>query len=642
MQLTNIRGHRNLNEYVSWKLGEYAKCEKTFATLFEYMFSERENTMAEISDGYRVKKLTYGQFSDNILKLAPALKDKLSDVPVGSLVGIYMANSMRWIEIFWSVLMCGYTPLLMNQRLADDILEGIISDHSVKAVISDGKSFSCKTVMADIEPYAEPVPVDRSWGHEVMFMSSGTTEKVKLCAYTAENFYYQLCNSVEIVTDCPSLGQHYEGELKHLVALPFYHVFGFIAVYLWFGFFSRTFVFLRDMNPQTLLNTIKKHKVTHIFAVPLVWDKIRKQAVRTIKSRGDKTYLKFKRALKLSSSLGPFGGIVADKAFKEVREGLFGESVKFLISGGSHIKTKTLEFFNGIGYHLANGYGMTEIGITSVETSEKIKQLNKGAIGAPFSQVEYKISDSGELMVHTKAMASRIIQGSTVTAVDFDEWFNTRDLARIEDGKYYVEGRVDDLIVCKSGENINPVLAEAKIKVDGCDAVCIFSDENKSPVLIASAPACFSGERVNELVSALTDAIASAGLANEVKTLALTPDPLIEGSEFKISRKRVAARYARGEYRIINRDDSKDHITMMLSDLEADVRSCFATALEKQVDDISPDASFFLDLGGSSLDYFMLLNLLKSKYGIALPSSDEEKLYTVRDFCNFITKGGKE
>ena len=642
MQLTNICGHRNLNEYVSWKLGEYAKCEKTFATLFEYMFSERENTMAEISDGYRVKKLTYGQFSDNILKLAPAIKDELSDVPVDSLVGIYMANSMRWIEILWSVLMCGYTPVLMNQRLADDILEGIISDHSVKAVISDGKRFSCKTVMADIEPYAEPAPVERPWGHEVMFMSSGTTEKVKLCAYTAENFYYQLRNSVEIITDCPRLVEHYEGELKHLVALPFYHVFGFIAVYLWFGFFSRTFVFLRDMNPQTLLNTIKKHKVTHIFAVPLVWDKIRKQAVRSIKSRGDKTYLKFKRALKLSSTLGPIGGVIAGQAFKEVREGLFGESIKFLISGGSHIKTKTLEFFNGIGYHLANGFGMTEIGITSVETSEKIKQLNKGAIGAPFSQVEYKISDSGELMVHTKAMASRIIQGSTVTAVDFDEWFNTRDLARLEEGKYYVEGRVDDLIVCKSGENINPVLAEAKIKVDGCDAVCIFSDENRSPVLIASAPACFSGERVNELVSALTEAIASAGLANEVKTLALTPDPLIEGSEFKISRKRVAARYARGEYRIINRDDSKDHITMMLSDLEADVRSCFATALEKQVDDISPDASFFLDLGGSSLDYFMLLNLLKSKYGIALPSSDEEKLYTVRDFCNFITKGGKE
>jgi long-chain acyl-CoA synthetase len=396
------------------------------------------------------------------------------------------------------------------------------------------------------------------------------------------------------------------------------------------------------MNPATLLSTIKKHKVTHIFAVPLVWDKIRKQAVRSIKSKGDKTYLKFKRVLKLPVSFGPVGSIVAAKAAGEVREALFGDSVKFLISGGSHIKPKTLEFFNGIGYHLANGYGMTEIGITSVETAERTKQLNKGSIGAPFSMVEYKISDTGELMVRTKAMASRIIQGSSIRAVDFDEWFNTRDLARVEDGKYYVQGRVDDLIVCKSGENINPVLAEAKIKVDGCDAVCIFSDENKSPVLIASAPECFSGERVSELVAALTEAIGNAGLANEIKTLALTTDSLIEGSEFKISRKRVAARYARGEYRIINRDDSKDHITRILSDLESEVRACFATALEKQVEDISPDASFFLDLGGSSLDYFMLLNLLKSKYGIALPSTDEEKLYTVRDFCDFITKGRKE
>ena len=90
MQLTNIKGHRTIQEYVSAKITEYGKCEKTFATLFEYMFSERENTMAEISDGYRVKKLTYGQFYDNILKLAPALKNELSDVPVGSLVGIYM------------------------------------------------------------------------------------------------------------------------------------------------------------------------------------------------------------------------------------------------------------------------------------------------------------------------------------------------------------------------------------------------------------------------------------------------------------------------------------------------------------------------------------------------------------------------
>ncbi len=642
MQLTNIRGFRTINEYVSWKIAEYSKCEKNFATLFEYMFSERDNTMAEISDGYRVKKLTYGEFSDNVLKLAPSLRDELSDIPVGSLVGIYMNNSMRWIEIFWSILMCGYSPLLMNMRLADDVLERIISDHSVKAVISDSKTFSCKTVSADMIAKTAPETVDRPWGHEVVFMSSGTTEKVKLCAYTAENFYYQLCNSVDIITKCPSIVTHHDGELKHLVALPFYHVFGFIAVYLWFGFFSRSFVFMRDMNPATLLNTIKKHKVTHIFAVPLVWEKIRKQTVRTIKSKGNKTYSKFNRVLKLSSSLGSLGTAVARTALSEVREGLFGDSVKFLISGGSHIKTKTLEFFNGIGYHLTNGYGMTEIGITSVDTAEKAKILNKGSIGAPFTEVEYSISESGELLVRTKAMASRIIQGDEIKVVDFNEWFDTRDLVRECGGRFYIDGRVDDLIVSKTGENINPVIAESKIKVEGCESVCIFADENKSPVLIASVKSCFTDERVSEIVNALTAAIHDAGLSNEIKTLALTPDPLMETTEFKISRKRVAARYARGEFRIINRDNSDEQISRMLSDLECEVCECFATALEKRVEDISPTATFFLDLGGSSLDYFMLLNLLKSKFDISLPSNEDERLYTVRDFCDFIMKNGKD
>ena len=346
--------------------------------------------------------------------------------------------------------------------------------------------------------------------------------------------------------------------------------------------------------------------------------------------------------LKLSSSLGKLGGAVATRAFAEIRGGLFGESVKFLISGGSHIKTKTLEFFNGIGYRLTNGYGMTEIGITSVEVSDKQKILNMGSIGAPFSEVEYSISDNGELLVRTRAMASRIIQGDSITVVDFTEWFNTHDLAEVKDGRYYIEGRVDDLIVCKNGENINPVLAEAKIKVDGCDAVCIFPDENKSPVLIASVTSCFTDERVKELVGALTDAIREAGLSNEIRTLALTPDPLLEKSEFKISRKRVAARYARGDFRIINCGDSEKHMSQMLSELECDVRSCFAAALEKKVQDISYGANFFLDLGGSSLDYFMLLNLLKSKYNISLPSNDDERLYTVSDFCEFIMKHGKD
>ena len=62
MKLTNIGSFDNIDRFVSYKIEEYRKREKTLETLFEFMFSESDNIMAEISDGYRIKKVTYGQF----------------------------------------------------------------------------------------------------------------------------------------------------------------------------------------------------------------------------------------------------------------------------------------------------------------------------------------------------------------------------------------------------------------------------------------------------------------------------------------------------------------------------------------------------------------------------------------------------
>ena len=117
--------------------------------------------------------------------------------------------------------------------------------------------------------------------------------------------------------------------------------------------------------------------------------------------RGEKTFEKFEKGMRVSRAIGNLpviGKLFSKTAFKELRENIFGESVQFMISGGSAISENVLEFFNAIGYHLANGYGMTEIGITSVELSKNKKLLNSGWVGRPFSGVEYKIED-GQLFV---------------------------------------------------------------------------------------------------------------------------------------------------------------------------------------------------------------------------------------------------
>ena len=637
MKLTNIGGFDTIDRFVTYKIEEYRKREKTLDVLFEFMFSEQDNVMAEITDGYRIKKVTYGQFKANILASAPTLAALLSDVPLGSMVGLYLSNSMEWIQIFWEILACGYRPLLMNTGLSDDILEDILAEHHVGAVVSGGKRFSVKTIFAEDAVIAAQAPMEpRPFGSEVLFMSSGTTGKVKLCAYTGENFFYQICDSANIIEQCPRMKAHYKGELKQLTLLPFYHVFGFIAVYLWFAFFSRTFVFLKDLNPATIQNTVKKHEVTHIFAVPMVWDKVYRATLKQVRAKGEKTYKKFSRAVKLSNKLGALGEPFAKAVLSEVREGLFGDSIRFLISGGGALDASVFEFYNGIGYHLANGYGMTEIGITSVEKSNKQSVLNTASVGAPFGYTEYRRDESGELLVKGRTRAARIMEGTQVRTTDYDDWFHTGDLVSVSDGRYYHEGRMDDLVIGASGENLNPTLLEPLLTVQGTNAVCLISGQDREPVLLASVQGCFSQSRIHDVFDALAQALTKTKLDRSITTIRVTSDALMDPTDIKISRHKVRKKYLAGQFRLIDRARVSEHIDAVTSELEADVIACFASALEREADGIGTDDHFFRDLGGTSLDYFTLLEILKNKYAVEITESAKEKLFSVRDFCEYI------
>ncbi len=634
MKLTNIRGFQTIEEFVSWKLREFEKEDKSFATLFRFMFSEEENTMAELSDGYRVTRISYGEFKKQTQEKAAALMRLLS-LEKGTLVGIYMDNSLDWIRVFWSVLMCGYRPLLLNMRLSDAMIEEVLRDSSVGAVISDEKLFSVNTVLARDIGTAEAVEVaPDAWGNEVLFMSSGTTDNIKMCAYTAENFYYQVGNSVDIVKNCPEISRHYEGELKILTLLPFYHVFGFIAVYLWFGFFSRTFVFLKDMNPKTIQNTVKKHKVTHIFAVPLVWKLVYKAAIRTIRGRGEKTFKKFQKGLRLSNS-GTLGKRLTNKAMGEVRDNLFGDSICFLISGGGEISSEVLAFYNGIGYHLANGYGMTEVGITSVDIARKAKDRILGSIGAPFMYTQYAVSDRGTLLIKGRNMASRIATRSGEAVTDFDMWFDSGDLVEASGGRYFLHGRRDDLIVSVSGENLNPLLIEKNLNIPLSEELCLIA-ANGHPTLLVKSASCYSEERVHAVIQEAKAELARLNLDREVRHIAVTPDKFLQDGEFKLNRRKIAARLVSGEIMTIDDTTVREAVAGLVGELEGQLQGIFAEVLQKEPASIGVRDNFFGDLGGSSLDYFVLADAVLSKYGVDIKAASGRSLHTIAEICAYM------
>lgn len=631
MKYNNLAGFKTIKQFINDKLARLNKIEPSFDSLYPLMFENEENIFFEESNGYKIKKVTYKEAKDNIDLIAKNITRIIGKHTIDASIGIYLDNSHYWIEVFWAILKAGYKPLFMNMRLDSNSLENALKMTNAILVISDTNQFSVKTVNLDSLLIESDIELNNKFGDELFVMSSGTTNNIKVCAYGAEEIINIISQSEFVISKSKLVQKHYDGELKLLAFLPFYHIFGFVANYLWFSFFSRTFVKLNDLNPTTIQNTIRRHHVTHIFAVPLFWQKTYDAAIKEIKNKGDKTYKKFLKGMKLANK-PLIGRLIRKKAMKQVRDGLFGDSISYLITGGSMISKDVLTFFNSIGYHLSNGYGMSEIGITSVELSENINILDSASIGIPLPGIEYSIDENNELSVKSKSLAKYILCGDE-KIITKSNWYQTHDLAKLENGRYYLLGREDDLVVSITGENLNPNIIEEKLFVDNINALCLINGrDNKTPILLVSVNKYLNVETSKEVINNLKNKIKENNLDQQIGKIELIGEPFIKGDEFKVNRKRIEEDYYNGNLLVYTaKEDYKeedDEISLRIKEL-------FAVALNKDISQISSEADFFLDEGGTSLDYFVIVSKIQDEYEVNIASSENQP-HSVKDIVEFI------
>ena len=634
MKNPSLGGYNSASSFVAEKLRRFDSMEHDFASFFTLMFSEKENIIYERSEGYRIVRTSYGEAEQNALRRAGTLKSLMAGIPQEAVIGLYMENNLAWIECFWAILLAGFRPLLMNLRLDEQTLCSALGESGAAAVISDGKTFPVRTIPAN-DLLQDDIPADGPPASEFLVMSSGTSSRLKLCAYSGEELYHQIHDSYNIIRRCSAIKRFYHGQIKLLAFLPFYHVFGLIAVYIWFSFFSRTFVHLKDLEPQTILNTIRRHEVTHIFAVPLFWERVYQQAAHTIRSRGEKTWARFNRALSLSRRLArvPVLGTLFGRAvFREVRDNLFGDSIRFLITGGSSIRPEVIAFFNGIGYRLANGYGMSEIGISSVELSTNRRWLDRGFVGKPMSSLEYRVNREGELLVRGSSTARYILEDGV--RHDRSGWFNTHDLAICERGHYRILGRRDDLVIGPNGENMNPDLIEDRIRCELLPELCLINSNGAT--ILVSVPHGLTAEGLQRRESVLRERIAALGFAGQICHCAFIGEPLLRDGEFKLNRRKLREDYNAGRLVPVSPAAAPTDEDEFLSA----VRDAIAAILEKSREDIAPGADFFLDLGGSSLDYLALIAALQERYGVDFPVENGCSVSTVDALADFIISAG--
>jgi len=387
---------------------------------------------------------------------------------------------------------------------------------------------------------------------EIAFSSSATSMNEVVCFYSGVQVAEQILNFESIVRECPQIVRHYKGQLKLLAFLPFYHIFGLFAVFFWFCFFGRTLVFLTDYSADTILKTCRDHKVTHIFAVPMLWHRLEQRIVAAIKEDGkEKSFWVIAKFFTFLQNLIPSFARVTKLAFGKINRRLFGQSVQFCISGGSYLRGSAARLINSLGYSLHNGYGASEIGIASVDLRLKPKHLNTVSIGKPFDSVEYKIDDDGVLWVRGSSICSKkMINGKIV---EIDGWFNTDDNLSQIDGYYYICGRQSDIVIGDNGENINPDRIEEHFNIEGAKAISVLGLQGEKGEVL-SLIAQVDGDNLSDVKKQLNEQNALLPHVTAVSKFYYTTDPLTNNGDIKTSRKQIIKSIKSGQIKLTDFD----------------------------------------------------------------------------------------
>jgi len=189
-------------------------------------------------------------------------------------------------------------------------------------------------------------------------------------------------------------------------------------------------------DPVAALATLEKERLTVVLGAPSVFSLLADYA----KLKG-LTSLKFPALRIISSSGAPL-----QPALKHQVESLFGMV-------------------------LHNGYGVTECSpnISQAVVGERRTDTSVGKI-LPGVEVQLVGSDQkpvadgevGELWVRGPNVMKGYYRApeETTAAINPEGWFNTRDLARLENGYLFIVGRTKELII-RFGENVYPAEVEA-------------------------------------------------------------------------------------------------------------------------------------------------------------------------------------
>jgi len=662
------------------ELGRLERLEhsaRKFENLYEIITQTDPEKLAAlwVDDEKKECNSNFRQFDADVRVAAALFRRRIGEEKEGEFVALSMENRYHWPVAFWGLLMAGFKPVLLDVNLKKPTRKHLLAASGAVALIGHvEEKLSIPHVrlqeMLDAKPSPSFTP---RFADEMALCTSGTTNTSKVYVFGEEAIVKQTLGVIPKIKECPRFIEDGKNPVRHLAFLPMHHILGFMVHCILFPMAGKTIVYLADRAPLTIQETCKRFCVTTLIVVPLLLNNLVGGLWKKARQEGRSKVLFLKTLLAFSNAIQHLlpkrGPDIAAKLMKPIQRRLLGESIRAVFVGGSHIPPKTLNTVNALAYYPMPGFGMTETGLTSFETRLAARYRLSGSTG-PIAGIEYKTvgvdghpCEVGELLIRGGTLhKAQLVDGKRQPpAYGSDGWFKSGDIARLERGGLYIEGRLKEVIINESGENVYPdELEDVFEAVSGVERLCILSLPNNTPyeeiALVFQLPNNSVEPSAVGAVAAEVSALnVKQPILKRVRRLFVAAQPLPLANGIKVRRQKLKEWMRTGEIDVRPVDmhsgmcstansvagcEEKRVSTSTEEEekaaIQTELRRCFASVLHLELAQVGVDKHFLEDLGVDSLDSLNLLAKIETSFGLSLDEREFRACSTVNDVTQLV------
>lgn len=466
----------------------------------------------------------------------------------GDRIAIIGGTSYPWIVTFLASSVSGNVVIPIDKMLPQEEILNLISVGEAKYVF----------VSEEFEPWMKDIRgiEDELKGQREVYSFSGTTyremlrtERKKLTKVKPEDPCLLLFTSGTTGTGKGVLISHknivsnineiyrmgYDKEVENPIVmsvLPIYHTFELTVGNLGI-LYTGTTICIND-KLENVVENLKRFKPSVMVVVPAIAEMIYKKIMEAVSSSKYKKKVKF--AKRVDKTLGKINIDAKRSLYKKIYEA-FGGNLTTIVVGGSALRPEIATTLNGFGFHIYQGYGMTECAPLIAANYPGCDRI--GSVGKPVSYMNVKIKNEEIMLKGDGVMLSYYKNPEENEAAFEGGWFKTGDLGYIDnEGFLYITGRAKNLIILDNGKNIYPEEIESYLlKIPSVKDAFVYEDTGKISALIV--PENMKEGTIRQIKSGVRDLNEKVPAYKRVVGLSFRPSDLPKTTTLKTKRNEV-------------------------------------------------------------------------------------------------------